>query len=168
MVEDTLGGGPFELGLLVSATGLGALAASLTTETTARIFGRGRTALGALGLAALCLIGLSASRHLLLSVVLVAVCATASITYQASAAMVVHLAAHPDDRGRVVGTYDIARLSLVPAGTVLVGYLADRIGPVLACAVTGGVTLAAVALLRWFVRGSIGEAGSAPEGQLRV
>lgn len=143
MVRDIIHGGANDLGLLVGANGLGSLLGSLITDRTGQVAGRGRLVLLGMITAALSLGALGVSGVLVASLALTAVCAISMILFQSTSAMVVQLSAPSHGRGALVGAFDVTRLALIPAGTVVLGFVADALGVTAACLLAGGVTLVA-------------------------
>ena len=151
-----LGGGPDTLGLLMAASGIGALAGAVRlvlrrSAAIARPMALGVVTFGA-GCAALGL-----SRWLWLSVPLMAITAYGLMTQIVSTNTIVQTVVDDDKRGRVMSFYTIALLGSAPIGSLLSGSLAARIG-VTATLVVSGVACALTAVWFWRQIPEIGRA----------
>jgi MFS family permease len=147
MASEVLKGGPNTLGFLMAASGLGALggAGFLASRRTVRGFGRVivRTAvLFGAGLVAFAL-----SRHVVLSLLALAVTGYGMMVTMAASNTVLQTIVEERMRGRLMSFYAMAFLGTAPFGSLLAGALAARIGAPATIAVGGGVCLVAAA---WF------------------
>jgi len=143
-----LGGGPRGLGTLMSASGLGALAAALMLAGRGRIAGLenwvGRGAIG-FGLAVALF---SLSRWFWLSAGLLA-CAGFAFMSQMAASNTLVQAMVPDEyRGRTMALYSMTFLGLAPLGALLAGLLAERIGAPPTVALGGSICVVAGLVFR--------------------
>jgi MFS family permease len=152
-----LGGGPDTLGLLMAASGIGALAAAvrLVLRRTGEALARPMTlAVATFGAGCICL-GLS--RWLWLSVALMAITGYGLMKQIVSTNTIVQTVVDDDKRGRVMSFYTIALLGSAPIGSLLSGSLAARIG-VPATLVVSGIACALTALWFWRQIPEIGRA----------
>jgi MFS family permease len=136
-------GGAHTLGLLMGATGVGALVAALTMAARRSILGLGRR----IGIAAL-LFGsgifvFAFSRNLALSVVMLLVTGFAMMQHMASSNTILQTISDPDKRGRVMSYYTMAFMGMTPFGSLFGGAIAARFGAPRALAVSGVVCVAA-------------------------
>jgi MFS family permease len=128
MAAQVLNGGANTLGLLMSATGVGALAAALYLASRKSVLGLGRlvpiacTAFG-LGLSAF-----SLSRTLPLSLFFLAIVGAGWMVQSASSNTILQTLVREDMRGRVMAFYAVSILGTTPFGSLLAGAIAQRVG----------------------------------------
>jgi MFS family permease len=125
--DEVLGGGPGDLGLLLSAMGGGAIVGSLIL---ARLGDGGRKGLALLVLAVawsvfLALFALTSRMSVALG--LIAVVGLASSTFMSLNMSLVQLAVTPDMRGRVMSVIMMS-FGLMPLGAVPISFIADLLG----------------------------------------
>ena len=126
--KDVLGGGPHTLGFLMGASGLGALVGTvfLAAQKSARgfapliaiaavIFGAG-------------LIAFSLSHVVWFSMLFVLVAGFGMMVQMASSNTVLQTVVDDDKRGRVMSFFTMAFMGMAPFGSLLAGFLANRIG----------------------------------------
>ncbi|HXW91525.1 MAG TPA: MFS transporter [Terriglobales bacterium] len=141
-----LHGGARALGILMGATGVGALLAALTLASKTGVRGLGRWVAFACAGFGISLILFAFSRNLWLSVCLLLPVGF-SMMLQMSSSNTLIQAMVPDHlRGRVMAVYSMMFMGMAPLGAFLAGALADRIGaPVTlslgAIAAVGGAAL---------------------------
>ena len=145
-----LHGGPHTLGLMMTATGAGALAGAIWLATRKSVLGLGRVipisaAAFGLGLAAF-----AYSTTLWLSLPLLLLTGAGFMTQMASSNTLVQTIVDDDKRGRVMSFFMMAFLGTAPFGSLLAGSMAERFGAPRTL-VFGGICCAAGAL--WFARG---------------
>jgi MFS family permease len=144
-----LHGGPRALGLLMGATGIGALFGALTLATRRGVQGLGRW----VGLSALSfgvsLILFSLSRWFFVSMVLL-VPVGYSVMLQMSSTNTLIQSMVPDElRGRAMSAYTMMFMGMMPLGSLLSGALAQHIGAPWTVAFGGsGAILGAAVFLR--------------------
>lgn len=141
-----LGGGAHSLGLLMGATGIGALAGALCLANRQGVRGLGRwVAWAGVGFG-ISLVWFALSHWLWLSIALlvpVGFCMMVEI----SAANTLIQSMVPDRlRGRVMSIYSMMLLGMLPFGALLAGWLAEHLGAQVAVAF-GGVAAIAGALI---------------------
>lgn len=121
-------GGAHTLGLLMAASGVGALIAGITMATRRSIIGLGHR----IGLAALlfagAVLGLGLSRNLWLSVFTVGFAGFAMLEHTASANTILQTISTPNMRGRVMSYYSMAFMGMTPFGSLLGGAVAAHYG----------------------------------------
>lgn len=145
-----LGGGPHVLGLLMAASGLGALAGALflASRSTVRGLGRIIAVSAAVFGGSLVLFGLS--RWLWLSLPLLVVAGFGMMTQMASSNTVLQTIVADDKRGRIMALYTMAFAGMTPLGSLMQGSLAAVIGAPATLALGGAAS--AVAALAFATR----------------
>jgi MFS family permease len=143
MATDVLEGGPGTLGLLMSATGFGALAGALFLASRRTIVGLGRVIVFCAVLFGASLMAFAVSRWLVLSLPLLALAGFGMMAQMASSNTVLQTVVDDDKRGRVMSFYTMAFTGTAPIGSLLLGVLASSFGAPLAIALGGGVCIIA-------------------------
>jgi len=157
-----LGQGAEGLGLLMSATGVGAILAGLMVAAGAGtavavrpaggpVAGRGVTLLVAglaLGLAE---IGVGLSGSFALTMLLFGAIGWAMVSYNIRSNTALQTVVPDELRGRVMSLYTIVLLGLMPVGSLMLGAVADVLGSATAIAL-GGATWSAVVVLTFAAR----------------
>ena len=143
-----LGGGPTALGTLMSASGLGALAAALMLAGRGRAQGLGHwVARGSIGFGcALILFGMS--RWFWSSAVLLTCAGFAFMSQMAASNTLVQTMVPDEYRGRTMALYSMMFMGMGPLGALLAGSLAERIGAPLTVSLGGGVCMLAGLVFR--------------------
>ena len=145
--ERVLHGSEGTLGMLTASIGCGALFGGLRLAARRSVLGLGKwIAIGAT-LMGISLIGFSLSRTLWLSVPILGCCGFAMITQMAASNTVLQTIVDDDKRGRVMALYGMAFLGMMPLGSLMAGFLADRIGAPMTVAIGGVVCIVTGA---WF------------------
>jgi MFS family permease len=147
--SEILGGGPYTLGWLMAASGVGALMGALFLAARKTVLGLGKfipmmaAAFGA------GLIAFSFSRALWLSLALMVVTGLGFMVQMAASNTLLQTIVEENKRGRVMSFYTAAVMGTTPFGSLLAGAVAARIGapPTL---LISGVCCIAGAL--WFAR----------------
>jgi MFS family permease len=141
-----LGGGAEELGLLMGATGVGALAGALSLTFRKSIFGLGRVVAYASAGFGVSVILFSFSRHFWLSAGLL-VPAGFSMMVQMAASNTLIQSMVPDHlRGRVMAVYSMMFMGMAPFGAIFAGSMAERLGAPPTVAIGGVICIAGAAL----------------------
>ncbi len=139
---------PHVLGILMGAAGLGALTGALYLAHRQRV-------LGLAGIIARCALGLGAAMIAIRATTLV--WALAPIVYVLGGCLMVQMAStntiiqsivDHDKLGRVMSLYAIAFFGGAPVGAIVLGTLADAIGPGNTFAVAGAVTVVCALVFR--------------------
>jgi MFS family permease len=126
--NEILHGGPNTLGLLMAASGVGALAGAMLLAARKSVLGLGKfipLMAGAFGAG---LIAFSFSRALWLSLLLMVVTGLGFMVQMAASNTVLQTIVEEDKRGRVMSFYTMAFMGTAPFGSLLAGSVADRIG----------------------------------------
>lgn len=153
MAADVLGGGPSTLGMLLSATGVGALAAALYLAGRRSVLGLGRLLPIASSAFGLGLCAFSLSRSLTLSLPLLALVGAGWMVQSAASNTILQTLVRDEMRGRVMAFYAVAILGTTPFGSLLAGAVAARVG-VPWTLFAGGLiaALGAAVFARWLPR----------------
>jgi MFS family permease len=140
--------GPGALGLLLTAGGVGAVlsALRLASYRYSRVQHR-RNLLFGLTAFALGVLGLAASPRLEVALAAQALAGFGMIRYTATTNTLLQLLVDDRFRGRVMGFHTVMFLGTAPAGSLVLGALAQRFGAPTAAFVSGGVSLGAAAWL---------------------
>jgi MFS family permease len=147
--NEVLRGGPYTLGMLMAASGVGALAGAMFLAARKSVLGLGKyiplmaAAFGA------GLVAFSFSRALWLSLALMVVTGLGFMVQMASSNTVLQTIVDEDKRGRVMSFYTMAFMGTAPFGSLLAGSVAERIGAPHTL-LFGGLGCVAGAL--WFAR----------------
>jgi MFS family permease len=128
IAAETLHGGPNTLGLLMAASGVGALGAGLYLASRESVLGLGRVILVGTMTFGLSLLGFSATNDVWLAAPLLALAGGGFIVQAASTNTIIQTIVDERFRGRVMGFYTMAFLGTTPIGSLLGGIAADRIG----------------------------------------
>jgi MFS family permease len=147
IATDVLGGGANTLGMLMTATGLGALVGSTYLASRHTVVGLGRRIAQAAMLFGLALIAFAASRDLRVSLVLLPFSGAGFIVALAATNTVVQTVVPESLRGRVMSFYTVAFLGTAPIGSLLAGLAAERIGAPATIAIGGSACIVGGA---WF------------------
>jgi MFS family permease len=135
-----LHGGPRALGILMGATGLGAMLGALTLATRTGVRGLGRWVTLSCAGFAISLIAFSLSRSFWVSAALL-VPVGFCMMLQMSASNTLIQAMVPDElRGRVMSVYSMMFMGMAPWGALMGGAIADRLGAPIA--ISGGAVAA--------------------------
>ncbi len=125
---NVLHGGPHTLGILMTASGVGALAGTVYLAARHSVVGLGKVIVAATIMLGAGLIAFSLSRSLLLSVAVLPLVGAGMMLQSASANTILQTVVDDTLRGRVMAFYAMAVLGTQPLGSLLAGVLADRIG----------------------------------------
>ncbi len=126
--HDIFHGDSRTLGILLSMTGLGALAGAVYLALQKNILGLGKVISVTMGFFGVGMIILSLSKILWISMIALLMCGFGMMVQMASCNTIVQTIADDDKRGRVMGFYALAFLGTVPFGSLLAGSLAHTIG----------------------------------------
>ncbi len=138
------------LGILMGATGVGALVGALRLASRTQVKGLGRTIAIACGSFGACLILFSQSRWIFLSTLLMVPAGFSMMTQMASSNTLIQAMVPDRLRGRTMAIYAMMLMGVAPLGSLLAGAAADRIGAPLtvafggACAIGGAIVVLAL------------------------
>jgi len=128
IASKVLHGGAHTLGILMTASGIGALAGTLYLASRHTVVGLGKVIVAAsIGLS-LGLIAFSFSRALWLSIVILPIVGAGMMVQAASANTILQTVVDERLRGRVMAFYSLAIMGMQPIGSLLSGVIAERIG----------------------------------------
>jgi MFS family permease len=172
--KDVLHGGSRTFGLLMCATGIGALTAALYMAARKTVLGLGKLLVAATTIFGLSIIIFSFSKVLWLSMAIMFFAGFGMMVNLASCNTILQTMVDDDKRGRVMSIFAMAFMGMAPFGSLTAGALAHRIGAGFTlsigglCCITGGLFFAAkLPIVRKMIRpiyikkGIITEAGSA-------
>ena len=141
IASDVLGGGANTLGVLMTATGVGALAGTMYLASRHTVLGLGRKIAQAAMLFGVALLAFSTSSHLWLSLAILPFSGAGFIVALAATNTVVQTVVPETLRGRVMSLYTVAFLGTAPIGSLLAGVAAERIGAQPTIAIGGAACL---------------------------
>lgn len=144
-----LHGGPNTMGILMTATGVGALLATGYLAARHSVVGLGKVIVAATVMLSAGLIAFSFSTSVLLSAALLPLVGAGMMLQSASANTILQTVVSDDLRGRVMAFYAMAVLGTQPIGSLLAGALADRIGAQRTVLLGAIVCLAGAARFAW-------------------
>jgi MFS family permease len=147
VAKDVLNEGAHGFGLLMAALGAGAVMAGVGLT----LLRRGRPSLRFLAVSAALLSAGTASLalvgHFGAAAALLVALGCCQILFSTGCNTTLQLETPDALRGRVMGLYALANAGMTPFGSVLMGFIAERLGVRAACALGGGSGLAAVIVL---------------------
>jgi MFS family permease len=126
--NEILHGGPNTLGLLMAASGVGALAGAVFLAARRSVLGLGKYIPLTAGLFGAGLVGFSFSRAVWVSLLIMVLTGLGFMVQMAVSNTVLQTIVEEDKRGRVMSFYTMAFMGTAPFGSLLAGSVADRIG----------------------------------------
>lgn len=170
IATDVLGGGPQTLGVLMAATGFGALAGALFLASRESVVGLGRVIIAAATLFGTSLMLLAFARTVGLALPLLAFAGFGMMAQMASSNTVLQTIVDDDKRGRVMSLYTMSFTGMAPIGSLLIGWVAQQVGAPAAIGIGGGLAVIAaivfgrrLPVLREMVRPIYARLGILPE-----
>ena len=150
------GRGSQTLGILMGTSGLGALIGAIYLASRRSVVGLGTLIAVASFVFGGAIVAFAFSRHLALSLPIVALIGLGMLINFASANTLLQTLVDDDKRGRVMSFFTMAFLGMAPFGNLLAGALASRLGPGAvgasrALMICGGVCLAAAIAFTWIL-----------------
>jgi MFS family permease len=159
IAANVLHGGPHTLGYLMTSSGCGALAGAFYLASRRTILGLGRVMVVATATFGVGLVAFSLSRVLWLSLLTLPVVGGGMMVEMASTNTILQTIVGDEMRGRLMSFYAMAFLGTAPLGSLMAGFVADRIGPMntiriggVACIIAAGIFAARLPILRAHVR----------------
>jgi MFS family permease len=140
--ESILGAGPKGLGVLMGASGFGALCGALALASRSGVRGLGRWVAISSASFGVALIAFSLSRTFLLSAVLLIPVGGAMMVEMAASNTLLQAMVPDALRGRVMALYSMMFMGMAPFGALFAGWLAERLGAPVTVAI-GGVACVA-------------------------
>ncbi len=120
--------GAVRLGILMGATGVGALLAALVLAARTGVYGLGRWVTLACAGFGLSLIAFALSRSFWLSAALLVPAGFCMMLQMSSSNTLIQSMVRDDLRGRVMSVYAMSLIGMAPFGALFAGALADRVG----------------------------------------
>jgi MFS family permease len=156
--DKVLHGGPKALGILMGATGVGAMLGALTLATRRGVRGLGKwVALSAVGFG-FGLVLFSQSRHMWLSVALLLPIGFCMMLEMSASNTLIQTMTPDALRGRVMAVYSMMFMGMAPFGALFGGGLAERLGAPLTVAIGGVACMAGAAVFALYLPGIRAEA----------
>lgn len=128
IASKVLHGGPHTLGILMTASGIGALAGTIYLASRHTVLGLGKVIVAGTAGLSLGLMAFSFSRTLWLSCLLMPIVGAGMMVQAASANTILQTVVDEKLRGRVMAFYSVAIMGIQPIGALLAGVIAERIG----------------------------------------
>ena len=147
IASNVLHGGPHTLGILMTASGVGALAGTLYLASRRTVLGLGWVIIAATLSLSMGLIAFSFSHAVPISLLVLPFVGAGMMVQTASANTILQTVVDEELRGRVMAFYSVAIMGTQPIGSLLAGVMADRIGAQHTILIGGAVCLVAAA---WF------------------
>lgn len=170
VADRVLHGGPNTLGLLMGATGVGALGGALWLAARTTVVGLGRVIPIAAAAFGLSLVAFAFSTVLWVSMLCLVGAGAGFMVQMASTNTVIQTLVPDEMRGRVMAFYTMAFFGALPFGSLLAGTLAERVGTPWTIAGGGAICVAGALVfssvlpaLREQVRPIYAEKGLLPE-----
>jgi MFS family permease len=126
--QKILHGGPNTLGMLMGATGVGALICAIALAARRTVLGLGRMIAISCAIFGAGLIVFSLSHWLILSLVLLLFTGFGMMQQMAASNTILQTITDEDMRGRVMSYYSMAFVGTAPFGSLAAGYVAQRVG----------------------------------------
>jgi MFS family permease len=159
IAANVLHGGPNTLGILMAATGVGALGGALYLAGRRSVVGLGRVMVYATLTFGAGLVAFAFTRHLAVAVGVLVIVGAGFMVQMAATNTVLQTLVDDQMRGRVMASYTMAFLGTAPIGSLLAGLMADRIGTAItiasggaACCLSGAWLATRLPALRTIVR----------------
>src|SRR5690606_29041053 len=143
IATDVLGGGPRTLGMLMAATGFGALSGALFLASRQTVVGLGRVIIVTATLFGTSLVLFAFARSLVVALPLLVLTGFGMMAQMASSNTVLQTLVDDDKRGRVMSLYTMAFTGTAPLGSLLIGWVAARLGASTAIGIGGAVCVLA-------------------------
>ena len=146
--RDVLGRGANGYGLLMSASGTGALIGALVVATYGHLFAPRKLALGGVWLFSIALLAFALTRNFYLALVFLTFAGFGMLLFFSTSNTVLQTIVPDEMRGRVMGVWSLVFGAMIPLGSLEAGALAHWLGAPFAlgfgaviCAVSALVTL---------------------------
>ena len=146
IARDVLGVGPALMGMMDSIAGFGASAGAIAIASSSNMRRHGLVFLGGSVLATVCLLFFSFSEYYLMSLALLLVLGAGTAGFSTMQATVVMIVSKASMRGKSLGVVSLA-IGTSPAGSLIVGALAERVGAPTAITIIAGLSLGLLFLI---------------------
>lgn len=140
--RDILHGGPYTLGFLTGATGIGALVSAAYLAARKSVLGLGRVIPIVTAIFGVSLICFGLSHWLALSIFVLLFAGFGMMQQMAASNTILQTIVEEDKRGRVMAFYSMAFVGMSPFGSLVAGELAAKIGAPLTVMISGAVCIA--------------------------
>src|SRR6266481_1749419 len=147
--RDVLGRGANGYGVLMSASGTGALIGALAVATYGHLFTPRRLALGGIWLFSAALFALSLSRNFYVALVFLLIAGFGMLLFFSTSNTVLQTIVPDEMRGRVMGVWSLVFGAMIPLGSLEAGAVAHWLGTPFALGL-GAIICAASALVTLF------------------
>ena len=144
--RDVLQGGPRLYGILMAASGVGALAGSLATASLSRFERKGLLLLASAALLGGALVGFGLSHLVALSLGLLVLVGGGTTLYMGATTTLLQQNVPDDIRGRIMSVYSLIAAGVMPLGGMLLGSAASLTGNAGLVVAVGGAIVVASAL----------------------
>ncbi|MBI1375500.1 MAG: MFS transporter [Phycisphaera sp.] len=144
--KDVLHGDSQTLGLLMAASGLGALMGALHLAARPNVLGLGKFIPAGAALLGASILGFAVSGNVWLSAALRLTASVGIVIQMASTSTILHTITDDERRGRVMAFYTMGFIGMAPVGSLLGGTLATHVGPRITLLIVGTCTLIGAAL----------------------
>jgi MFS family permease len=159
--QNVLHGDAKTYGFLVAIQGLGSVLGAATLASRVTSQGIRNNLIAGLFISAAGIVTFGLSPWLALSLVAQLVIGAGLTNFRASNNTLVQLFVSDDLRGRVMSTYQLASVGMMPLGALTVGFMGHRLGPQHTVVICGAVTiLSGIVLVTWLK--SVGNSEPAP------
>lgn len=128
IAKDVLHGGAHTYGMLMTASGVGALLGTIYLASRRTVLGLGKVIVAATAALSFGLIAFALSHTLAISLAVLPIVGAGMMLQSASANTILQTVVDEKLRGRVMAFYAIAVLGMQPIGSLVAGIVADRIG----------------------------------------
>jgi MFS family permease len=149
IVTTVLHGGPRQLGMLMTASGVGALGGALYMASRETVIGLGRVSMISTITFGAGLVAFAMTRNEIVALLVLPIVGAGLMVQMGSINTILQTIVEDHLRGRVMAFYTMAFFGSAPIGSLLAGVAADRIGAQWTIALCG---LACVAGGLWFAR----------------
>lgn len=163
--HDVLGVDVASLGVLMGASGSGALVGAMGLLAVRRDQQLRRIALG-LGVLPLAILALSLTRSFPLAMAISALSSLGTATAMGLVATMIQEHVEPALRGRIMGLHTLTFMGVLPFSGLAITGLADLYGLPVVMQVAAVLYLAALAPCLWWLRSTVGRSPGAPAGHL--
>jgi MFS family permease len=152
VARDILAGDANTLGLLMGASGIGALMGALYLASRQSVLGLGKIIIAATILFGAGLMAFAFSETLWLSLLLILLAGFGMMVQMASNNTILQTIVDDDKRGRVMSFYSMAFMGMAPIGGLLAGAVAEQIGVTYTLFASGALVILSALPFAWHLR----------------
>ena len=156
--ENILHSGAWGLGILMGASGVGALVGSIALAMRSSVRGLGTWVAVSAGAFGASLAAFALSRSMVLSAIALVPVGAMMMVQMASSNTLIQSMVPDALRGRVMAIYSMMFMGMGPLGSLLAGSAAERVGAPLAVAAGGVISIAGAVVFGWRLPNLRGEA----------